>query len=467
MRIALLMAVTVGMVKGCMPGFYGDDCSPCSENYWCNGTSRNVCPLGSTSFRGSRNCFSPLHRNISVALLPVVNWWANLGRNPSNETCGCFRMVQPLTVILDVGRNTSVAGIVTRRDRSGVWLKSYMIDYSVDNESWSGVGGIYVGNNEVDAAVTNLFPHLVQARYFRVQIIEYFLWPGFRAAFLEAIRSRCARRINQIVINEANCTYICKKGTFPINVSTCVARASISASSPQSFNVQIAARHARLNSKLHKFQRGYAVEFKEPWNGSEIALKIDDRPWIAWSRHSIVLSMEEYTAVGANSSFLLLPQIVNVSVRLRILWQSRLLDVALHDCIVHGRRNTSVKAQSIQWSWGSDGAMLGDLSALVSITCEGNIVDAEYGLHDSLVAMQNVLTPTVVHDVARSCATNVSHGIVWLREATELLGVDPLLGDFVRDECRKGVTAWVLPRGPRRGLKYAKVQVTCQFLTKN
>jgi hypothetical protein len=125
-----------------------------------------------------------------------------------------------------------------------------------------------------------------------------------------------------------------------------------------------------------------------------------------------------------------------------------------------------VWAQSIHWSWGITDSKFGDLSALVSITCEGWVVQADSSVHDNMIAVQNDnnLMPTDVHDVMRSCTRNVSDGVVWLREATELLGVDALLGDFVRDECARGVTAWVLPRGPRRGLKYAKVQATCQHL---
>jgi hypothetical protein len=471
MRTAFIMAVMFEVAHACLPGFYGETCLPCPAQYSCNGTLRESCPVGTKSMVGSRNCYVPLHQNITVAALPVVNFSANLGRNPSNETCGCFKMAQPLAVVLDVGRESRVAGIVTRRDRSGVWLKEFTVDYSLDNVTWNGVGGLYKGNNEVDAPVTNLFPHLVKARYFRVLIVEYFLWPGFRAAFLEAVsvrdRSVCPRRVNQVVVDDNDCTYACKNGTFRVSRGACVARASSSSPPPWSVQVRMATRHARLESKMHKFGQGHAVEFREPWRGSEMALKIDGRAWIAWSRQPVVLSREESAAVGANSSFLLLPYSVNVSVRIRIVWQSRLKEVELHSWTVHGRRNTSVNHRSMIFSWGGGSAMIGDLSALVSITCRGGrAVDAKYGLRDHLSAVQeaNNLVPTAVHDVARSCAANVSHGVVWLREATELLGVDTLLGDFVRDECTRGVTAWVLPGGPRRGLKYAKVQATCQHL---
>jgi hypothetical protein len=107
-----------------------------------------------------------------------------------------------------------------------------------------------------------------------------------------------------------------RMGRFPQMGLVCLkAQAITSARSPTTINMHVACAHAPLNARLHRFQRGYAAEFKESWNGSEIALKIDDRPWMAWSRHILVLTTEESFVVGVNSSLLLLPQRVNTSVQ--------------------------------------------------------------------------------------------------------------------------------------------------------
>jgi hypothetical protein len=225
-----------------------------------------------------------------------------------------------------------------------------------------------------------------------------------------------------------------------------------------------------LKTQMHKFSDKYVIEFKEHWQGQDMALNIDGRSWIAWSKKPLVISVGLQNEFFKNSSFLLLPYNVSVYARIKIVWNNRLRDFVYTSWVAHGATYYFSKNNSIDWKWGFGSPLtLGDSAALLSITCNRTVVNARYALYDtyqsSQIILSNNLMPTTVFDVQTSCKSNVSNGVVWLRENTELLGVDSLLSDFVRDECRRGTTAWLLPRAPRKGQKYAVVQATCQLIT--
>jgi hypothetical protein len=460
------------MIRCCMPGFYGDPCLLCPSNHYCDGRDKYACPDLSSAWNGSRSCFRPREENVTVQLLPVRNWTGTLAPSTFNQSCGCYRMAQPLSVVLDVGRNAFVVGLVTRRAADGTWLRTFMVDYSADLLTWKSVGGLFTGNSEVDMGVQNLFPVVVQGRYFRVQAIDYFRWPGFRAAFLEARDYKetllCPSRVNKVVVNATNCTYACKSGTYGKH---CTSRARPTDRTPRHVSAQVQVSSSPLHTRLHLFGATFAVEFEGGWRGADLAYKVDDRPWMALSRQPFQPTVEQRALVGNDSAFLPLPYPVTVCVRLRVVWDNRLRDVLHSAWVTHGKAYFSVRNHSITWRWGLNAvgvgsSTLGDSAALLSITCNRSVVDARYGIYGDAGAAAGAknLVPSAVFDVRSACGSNVSHGVVWLRENTELLGVDALLDDFVRSECGRGTTAWVLPRGPRRSLSYAKVQATCQLL---
>jgi hypothetical protein len=459
----------------CMPGFWGPSCELCPYNFYCDGASKYACPESALAWNGSRNCFKPRTENLTVRLVRVANFSGDFKSNPSkNQSCGCYKQVQPLFVVLDLGRKMNVAGIATKRSSEGTWIKTFMIDYSDDQKLWKGLGGLYVGNNETDLIQNNLFPIVVKTRFFKIFVLDYFLWPGFRAAFLEPMNYTeaplCPVRVNRIVVQPSNCTYACKNGTYGNN---CVSKGRPKNLPVKNLKKTVSVKPQTLKTQLHKLDNFFFIEFKEEWRGLDMALKIDSRSWVAWSKKQINIPISLQNNFFINSSFLLLPYNVSVYAHIKIVWNNRLRDFVFTSWATHGHTYQFKKNNSIGWNWGLNNVMtstLGDSAALLSISCNRTVVDAKYALYDNYPSSQLILSknllPTTVFDVRSSCITqNVSHGIVWLRENTELLGVDSLLGDFVRDECRRGTTAWLLPSGPRKGQKYAVVQATCQLIT--
>jgi len=180
----MALALLLRGVAGCLEPFYGPACFPCPIDSRCNGTARQACTGGLRAWSGSRDCYNVSSVEI-VGALEVAAWTANDGLNPSNDTCGCYRNTVEAAVTMDAGSSVWLGGIRTA-SYEGAWVRSYYISYSEDAMTWRPLGGVYAGNSDDVSVKDNTFPYPVRARYVRLHVVDYFLWPSLRAAFLLA-----------------------------------------------------------------------------------------------------------------------------------------------------------------------------------------------------------------------------------------------------------------------------------------
>lgn len=456
----------------CLPGFYGEPCALCPSNSYCDGLRRYDCPILQVSSNGSRNCHRPVNVSVTVRQIPAVDWSSQMGYNPSNASCGCYRMANDVYVTMDAGGTKTMVGLLVGALYDS-WVKSFMVSYSVTGVTWKPIGGLYAGNqDEKDIAVAK-FPVMVQARYVRVHVVDYYLWPTLRAAFLEAHNYTppvpCPQRVNMVSSATAasveNCTYVCRNGTFG---PRCVARARPAGTSRGRSTAAMLLRPFRLRSRLHEAQGVFALEIWEPvWRGSDTAVRIDDGPWMAWSRHEWNPPWGVRAGSRANSTWMLLPHNVRVGATVRMLWAGRFVTLHHSAWTSHGRSASAVKNNSIDWKWGLNSATtlvtnpgsagtMGDSAALLSVRCNGTVSWVNYTCNGT------VQRATVLP--VRAACLNVSMGLQWLRETAELYGVDAVLLQHIQRECNTPTaSAWVIPRANRVGLQRAEVTAMCEM----
>ena len=188
----LLLLVMLAGADACLHGFAGDPCERCAADFACDENGTHVCANRTHSMNGSRACDiaeQPLVAT-STRRVAVKRWWAHTRPNPSNASCGCYIMTNDVFVILDTGSPILVGG-VDMKGRDEAWVKSFQCSWSNDNVTWAPLGGVYQGNVENKKVVSVLFPYATMARFVKIHVVEYFKWPSFRAALLEALATTC------------------------------------------------------------------------------------------------------------------------------------------------------------------------------------------------------------------------------------------------------------------------------------
>jgi hypothetical protein len=193
MRLFLLAVLCSGGLASCLNGFIGQACAPCPAALYCDAMGAHPCPGSS---EGSRVCNYPvplLQPLTTRRLAPVAfSTAARVRPNPSaNVSCGCYVLKSSgLTVVLDAGAPVAVGGIASQ-GRDGAWVTSFLVDTSPDNQSWAPLGGVYAGNSDDASVVEVRSPFAVVARFVRLQVVDFFRWPSFRAALLVADTTTC------------------------------------------------------------------------------------------------------------------------------------------------------------------------------------------------------------------------------------------------------------------------------------
>jgi len=207
-------------------------------------------------------------------------------------------------------------------------------------------------------------------------------------------------------------------------------------------------------SRLHAFAGAWALETSERL-GLEIAVQVDDRPWMAWSRRDWTpqLNTSFGNEVSPLSHWMLLPGPVTAGVRVRSLVNQTLRTFASGRRCVHGQSRRAEWVGRVDMAWGMGGAgARGDSQSVCSVTCDKGMlqhVEASVG-------------PYAIFNVKGSCA-NVPDAVEWLRSKTELLGVDAAIESFVQTECKRGAQAWLVPQMPRQVLWMHRVEAVCNL----
>jgi len=412
-----------------------------------------------------------------VGALEVAAWTANDGLNPSNDTCGCYRNTVEAAVTMDAGSSVWLGGIRTA-SYEGAWVRSYYISYSEDAMTWRPLGGVYAGNSDDVSVKDNTFPYPVRARYVRLHVVDYFLWPSLRAAFLLANATYLdsgttvaltisanystaspttsqaptviCRRLPNMVAN-ASCHYSCAAGAYR-HGQACVARPRHSAPNIRAGRVSVRWVHAPAWSRLHSFAGEWALETRELL-GPEVAVQVDDRPWMAWSKKHWTPHLDTAwgSEVSPHTDWLLLPWPVTAGVRVRALVNHTLRTFASGRRCIHGAYERAEWLGSVQLAWGMGNAgARGDSQSVCSVSCPRGVVQH---VNASVRSYH-------IFNLTSGCA-NVPDAVEWLRGNTQLLGVDGAIEAFVQTECRRGAQAWLVPQMPRHVLWEHKVQAVC------
>lgn len=183
MKIWVLLALVRGAV-GCLEGFYGPACLLCPGNSSCNGITRQSCAAGLFSMPGSRDCYVPDGNFTLNGTVPPLTWSGPSVPYAGTASCGCFRNNVSAAVVMDFGLPSWLGG-VAMASLGGAWVRSYMA--SVSNGSaatWRPVGGLYAANVDDVGVVESRFPFPVLARFLRLEVVDFFLWPSLRAVAL-------------------------------------------------------------------------------------------------------------------------------------------------------------------------------------------------------------------------------------------------------------------------------------------
>ena len=501
MRIWVLLMVQ--QVRGCLEGFYGPACLLCPGNSSCNGFTRQGCAAGLFSMPGSKECYVG---NSSFSLgygLAPVTWSGPSAPYVGSASCGCFRNNVSAAVALDLGRAYWIGGVATA-SLGGAWVRSFMA--SVSNGSaasgtatWRPVGGLFVANVDDVSVVESKFPFPVLARYVRLDVVDYFLWPSLRAVPLSVADAvhpvdstaeppvpttttvlgttshtlpasttssaastvlatttpsstppptttvpettspvrTCRRLPNTVLATQGEpCAYACAPGTYN-HSGACVALPRRSPAPSRNLSCAVRWRRQRpLWSRVHAFGSVLALETREALRG-DMAIRLNDGPWMAWSWRQWAPVAPD---ASSSSQWLLLPEaptFAGLWLRVRGANNS-LLDVRRGRAIRHGQSVAASRPRgTLRWAWGMGGtATRGDSQALLALWCgTGNV-----GLIDGANA-------TLRAELA--CGANATAGVPWLRGVLELRGVDGLLQSYLHAQCARGAQAWAVPGGER------------------
>jgi len=253
------------------------------------------------------------------------------------------------------------------------------------------------------------------------------------------------------LVNGSGCQYACRPGTYN-HSGHCIGKPFPVAPPGRSGLLSVPWAYRRPQSRLHKFKEQWALETAEPLS-SELAVQLDLGSWMAWSqrRWTPHLNTSFGAEVSLHTHWLLLPGEVHYALRVRALVRGVLQTYAHGRWVRHGDSSSSSFNGSVEWSWGLGSGILGDSRALCSVKCHGGT------LHHVHVANYT----HTIFNTQRACA-NVSDGLIWLRNSTELYGVDLLLANYIRSECDRGTEAWVVPQAHRSLVWSPPIQVTCK-----
>jgi len=102
----------------------------------------------------------------------------------SSDTCWADKYTRTGGWIqMDLGENTMISGVITMgRNDALQWVTRIKVETRVDGSSWDVVLNDVPSNTDTTTQVTNEFSQLVNARYVRITVLEYFGHPSMRVA---------------------------------------------------------------------------------------------------------------------------------------------------------------------------------------------------------------------------------------------------------------------------------------------
>ena len=494
-------------VSACLNGFIGRGCEPCPASLYCDGTA-HACPGAA---EGSRACNYPVPmlQPLNTHRMRARSWstTAKVRVNPSSSPCGCYVMNSNLWVVLDAGEAVVVGGIASQ-GRDGAWVSSFLVDTSMDNLTWTPLGGVYAGNSDDVGVVETRAPFVVVARYVRLHVVNFFLWPSFRAALLVADRTSCpdgslcvngsvvACPANQRCVNgtalECSSNSLCVNGmarTCPTNYSCkdgSVACHALVGATVRWNGTACESRCRKANKWMTGGCQPVASQAKQQTSQASpvfnwvirsrvfpavactlvdathlnvpihvpihytAAVQIDGRPWMAWSWGQL-----EQTIIP-------LPSPVHISVRLRVYTATRVVEFVGR--IRPRAMALSVPAIPIVIRWGIGSGTVGDTEAVCSVSAPpGMALELQsaafpsYSLARQTLFEWNGMGGGGATRWDLDC-TNVSDGVQWLAYNTEVQGMEQSLTGFAHEECSRGASAWLVPQTDRPHVHFVAVK---------
>lgn len=445
MRPSLLLIFLIRHVNTCLPGFYGPDCELCPENHKCVNDVKNECPSHLVSFAGSRDCYTI--QNYSASHFTIIRVTGGSGpKNPSNASCGCFKVKNELSAIFELEEITRIFGIVVQGNEL-TWVKSFTLDYSDDNISWSPVGGLFLGNTDDYTPVYTFFPFEIVTKYIKFNVLEYFLWPAVKLAFLKRniTVQKCRPRVNRQIIDFQNCTYECKNGTYALD-EDCIAYPKFSMERSNTTAFIARKNYNPLETRIHQFENAVYLESKN---------RLPDRIFAKYDKFSWEEILMEYNEslklFSPNSIYYLLPmQKIQSGIFFRFYQNNRLESFNHGKWITHDRSILShlERRSIIEWGFGKTDIHLGDSQNLGFIKCVSSKLNF-FNISSSFLPVAS----------DEYCTKN---GASIFERGLELYGIRPKIENFLMDKCQFHNGTFFIPKSLRNQQIFIEAEAYCK-----
>jgi hypothetical protein len=373
-----------------------------------------------------------------------------------------------LAVVLDAGAANATLGGLALQGRDGAWVTNVMVSHSPDNRTYTPLGGLYAANADATSVVEIPFPYPTDARFVRIHVVTYFLWPSFRASLVRANRT-CApvptttprprphglcqpAPGRDASFNGTHCVVACRhpgcrtppRPAAPMPHTLAVRR-------PQSGAPPPAVRLHRLPAAA------WALHISR-WQGVHATVAVDNSPFTPIPNTPPPSDSDQWIALSQGP--------VNASVSIRVQWGNQTDTTTVLRFTLRASRATDRSPAPVAFTappqlqvnltWGlGDPGDRGDTQALGIVTTRPPAA--------ALVAFDPPTLATLA--VAHACA-NATLGVLWLQDALELHGTAPArtLAAFVEAQCSAPTPplAWLVPQSDSRAARHQlSVNVTC------
>lgn len=444
MRMKFAFVFFVQTTFACLPGFYGNDCNLCPANHKCADNVKQACPFHLMSFPGSRTCYTFSNFSESQFSILPVHGYAGL-KNPSNASCGCFKVNTELAIIFELKELTRVFGIVTQGYEL-TWVKTFMLDASDDNTTWTPIGGLFYANNDDFNPIYIFFPFEIVTKFLKFSVVEYFLWPAVQLSFLTRVVPihKCKPKVNMQLLNVENCTYVCKNGTYEIQ-NQCVSfpRHSMQSGNQSSFKV----RHYKnpFDSKIHQFDSKVVLQTEKKLPNT-VYLRYDNTHW-----NLIDVELEEGPIFNPRFFYYRLPMAhIITGLFIKYFNDGKYVSLNYGRAIIHDRtQKSNLKNQAtISWGMGNTFSYLGDSMNLGFISC-----------NNSELNFYNVSTNFDATQSGSVCATE---NYSFFEDNLELYGIRSVFKNYWQHVCLTKNGTFFISKTQRHDPSILHVEAYCK-----
>lgn len=443
MRINFVLIFFFRLNHACLPGFYGNECNLCPENHKCLNDIKQSCPYHLMAFPGSRSCYT--FSNFSGSQFKILPVKGNAGsKNPSNASCGCFKVNTELSIIFELDELTRIFGIITQGYEL-TWVKTYFIDASDDNISWTPIGGLFNGNSDDLNVAYTFFPFEIVTKFLKFSVVEYFLWPAVQLSFLTRVVpvQKCKPKVNMQLSNLDNCTYICKNGTYALNAQ-CISYPKYSMHASNQSVMKVSHFQKPFDSKIHAFNSKVVLQ-SEKLLPNQVYMRYDQFDWQ-------LINVELMDVIfNPNFYYYQLPvRRINAGIFIKYFNDSKWFSLNYGRPIIHNRTQVSSLQNRVSVTWGIGSAFYntGDILNLGFISC-----------NNSTLNFYNVSVP---FDAVKSEVLCQTNDFSFFEENLELFGIRKIFQDFSRKTCLQKNGTFFIPKTERSQLSNLYVEAYCK-----